>query len=111
MDQFQLISQRELNQLHSYRQKFWAGWGVTIAMVLISIVFYSKWQASEATSSDVRYLLSELRRTQADQRQLTETLNESLETQKVSVEAIKAVGDYLSDKDNIVDKNRGMVKR
>jgi hypothetical protein len=111
LDSYTLISQRELNQLHSYRQKFWLGWGVSVLAAMLTFFCYIKWQASEATANDVRYFLSELKRTQNEQKQLTETLSRSLETQKVSVEAIKAVGDYLSDKDNIVDKNRGMVKK
>jgi hypothetical protein len=111
MDSFELISKRELDQLHLYRKRFFAGWGVAIAVAMLAVFTYSRWQSLESALGVIKYQQAELVKVQQQQRELAGSLTEALETQKASVDAIKSVGEYLSDKDNIVDKNRGMVKR
>lgn len=111
MDHYTLTSQRELDQLHLYRRRFYAGWGVAIAVTMLAVFCYSRWQSLESAMSVIKYQQAELVKVHRQQQELATSLTEALETQKASVDAIKSVGEYLNEKDAIVDKNRGMVKR
>ncbi len=111
MDTSHVVAGAELKRLQFRSRFWWVGWVLTLLTFIGVVHFFSRVQAMREMLTEIRQLQNDARDIQHEQQTTTDAFVRAWGDQQRTTQLVIDIGNYVKQRQEQVDQNRGMPMR